>query len=88
MESARSWFNKLKSKHKAKSPKKKEAATNVKDGSKGTTGEEAPSSVTKQRVAAAKQYIENHYKTQMKSLEERKERYDWKALFKVTVFSL
>lgn len=37
-------------------------------------GEEALSSATKQKVAAAKQYIENHYKSQMKSLQERKER--------------
>jgi hypothetical protein len=37
-------------------------------------GEEALSSATKQKVAAAKQYIENHYKAQMKSLQERKER--------------
>lgn len=33
------------------------------------------SSATRQKVAAAKQYIENHYKSQMKSLQERKERY-------------
>ncbi|XP_051143592.1 uncharacterized protein LOC127260008 [Andrographis paniculata] len=32
------------------------------------------SSLTKQRVAAAKQYIERHYKEQMKSLQERRER--------------
>nr|PNR45294.1 hypothetical protein PHYPA_015065 [Physcomitrium patens] len=32
------------------------------------------SSTTRQKVAAAKQYIENHYKSQMKSLQERKER--------------
>lgn len=30
--------------------------------------------MTKQRVAAAKQYIEKHYKEQMKNLQERKER--------------
>lgn len=36
---------------------------------------EALSSTTKQKVAAAKQYIENHYKEQMKNLNERKERY-------------
>lgn len=36
--------------------------------------DEAPSNATKQRVAAAKQYIENHYKEQMKNLQERKER--------------
>lgn len=34
------------------------------------------SSITRQKVAAAKQYIENHYKSQMKSLQERKERYE------------
>ncbi|CAM6092926.1 unnamed protein product [Calypogeia fissa] len=32
------------------------------------------SSITRQKVAAAKQYIENHYKSQMKSLQERRER--------------
>lgn len=37
--------------------------------------EEALSNITKQKVAAAKQYIENHYKEQMKNLQERKERY-------------
>ncbi|KAI5391800.1 hypothetical protein KIW84_076559 [Lathyrus oleraceus] len=36
--------------------------------------DESLSNVTKQKVAAAKQYIENHYKEQMKSLQERKER--------------
>lgn len=40
-------------------------------------GDETPSNVTKQKVAAAKQYIENHYKEQMKSLQERRERYDY-----------
>ncbi|KAJ8558161.1 hypothetical protein K7X08_004927 [Anisodus acutangulus] len=35
---------------------------------------EEASNVAKQRVAAAKQYIENHYKEQMRSLQERKER--------------
>lgn len=37
--------------------------------------DELPSSITRQKVAAAKQYIENHYKAQMKNLQERKERY-------------
>ncbi|XP_010532654.1 PREDICTED: serine/threonine-protein kinase tricorner-like [Tarenaya hassleriana] len=73
METARSWLNKLKSKDKVKSSKKKETASNVKEGSKAA-GEEALSSVTKQKAAAAKQYIENHYKKQMQSLQERKER--------------
>ncbi|CAH2051148.1 unnamed protein product, partial [Thlaspi arvense] len=38
------------------------------------TDEEAVSNTTKQKVAAAKQYIENHYTEQMKILQERKER--------------
>ncbi|GLT76903.1 hypothetical protein SLA2020_485370 [Shorea laevis] len=76
MDAARRWFNKFKSKDKVKSSKKKEATGNskLKEGSKAPTSEEAPSNVTKQRVAAAKQYIENHYKKQMKDLQERKER--------------
>lgn len=37
--------------------------------------DEAPSNATKQKAAAAKQYIENHYKAQMKCLQDRKERY-------------
>lgn len=32
------------------------------------------SSLTMEKVAAAKQYIENHYKAQMKNFQERKER--------------
>lgn len=36
--------------------------------------DEAPSTITKQKVVAAKQYIENHYKAQTKSLQDRKER--------------
>lgn len=32
------------------------------------------SSLTMEKVAAAKQYIENHYRTQMKNIQERKER--------------
>uniref|UniRef100_A0A2P2MJK5 non-specific serine/threonine protein kinase n=1 Tax=Rhizophora mucronata TaxID=61149 RepID=A0A2P2MJK5_RHIMU len=75
MESARCWFSKWKSKDKLKSAKK-ETAGNGKDGSKPLTSEEVPSNVTKQKVAAAKQYIENHYKKQMRDLQERKERRD------------
>ncbi|XP_072953983.1 uncharacterized protein [Typha angustifolia] len=44
-----------------------------KNGQK-TQIEEAPSNATKQKVAAAKEYIENHYKAQMKNLQDRKER--------------
>ncbi|KAK1307731.1 Serine/threonine-protein kinase AtPK1/AtPK6 [Acorus calamus] len=77
MDSARSWFNKFQPRDKLRSStKKKEAVSPVtgKEGSRPPMGEEAPSNATKQRVAAAKQYIENHYKEQMKNLQERKER--------------
>ncbi|XP_072987052.1 uncharacterized protein [Typha latifolia] len=73
MDSAKSWFQKLNPKgHKSKSPTNKETDSK-KDLGKPPI-DEAPSNTTKQKVAAAKQYIENHYKTQMKSLQERKER--------------
>ncbi|KAJ1694029.1 hypothetical protein LUZ63_010727 [Rhynchospora breviuscula] len=68
MSSARSWLSKLQPKE--KSPGKK------KDLPPNGGQEDAPSNATKQRVAAAKQYIENHYKEQMKNLQERKERRD------------
>lgn len=32
------------------------------------------SSLTMEKVAAAKQFIENHYRAQMKNIQERKER--------------
>ncbi|KAG4997754.1 hypothetical protein JHK85_029193 [Glycine max] len=70
----RCWFNKFKPKDKTQSSKNKETKGIAKEGSKPLTNEEAPSNVTKQKVAAAKQYIENHYKKQMKDLEERQER--------------
>ncbi|KAJ3682354.1 hypothetical protein LUZ60_014927 [Juncus effusus] len=70
MDSARSWFKNLQPKEKS-ALKKKDLPPNGKEGT-----DEAPSNATKQRVAAAKQYIENHYKEQMKNLQERKERRD------------
>ncbi|KAL5977061.1 hypothetical protein ACLOJK_021403 [Asimina triloba] len=75
MKALRSWFDKFKSRHdKLKSePGKKKETENWKNGQK-PPNDEAPSNTTKQKVAAAKQYIENHYKAQMKSLQERKER--------------
>ncbi|XP_077226573.1 uncharacterized protein LOC143859970 isoform X2 [Tasmannia lanceolata] len=74
MDSARSWFQKFQPRDKMRySNRKKDAMANG-AGGKPPTSEEAPSNVTKQKVAAAKQYIENHYKEQMKNLQERKER--------------
>lgn len=77
MEATRCWFNKLRSKDKPKASTNKESTGNARDASRAPTSEEVPSNVTKQKVAAAKQYIENHYKKQMKSLEERRERLDF-----------
>ncbi|KAG2548497.1 serine/threonine-protein kinase tricornered-like [Panicum virgatum] len=68
MDSARSWFTKLQTREKSIG-KKKELPPNGKE-----SGDDAPSSATKQRVAAAKLYIEKHYKEQMKHLQDRKER--------------
>lgn len=77
MDSARGWLQKLQPRDRGKSSaKKKGSEVSDDDETKETkplTDEEA-SNVTKQRVAAAKQYIENHYKEQMKNLHERKER--------------
>eukprot|EP00262_Sarcandra_glabra_P016839 TRINITY_DN5605_c0_g3_i1.p1 TRINITY_DN5605_c0_g3~~TRINITY_DN5605_c0_g3_i1.p1 ORF type:complete len:567 (+),score=109.37 TRINITY_DN5605_c0_g3_i1:208-1908(+) len=75
MESKRSWFHKFQPKvDKLRTePTKKKETENGKDSQKPPI-DEAPSNVTKQKVAAAKQYIENHYKAQMKCLQDRKER--------------
>lgn len=80
MDSARSWFTKLQTREKSIG-KKKELPPNGKEGT-----DEAPSSATKQRVAAAKQYIEKHYKEQMKNLQDRKERYGGSAAFSSFLF--
>ncbi|KAK8953119.1 Serine/threonine-protein kinase AtPK1/AtPK6 [Platanthera guangdongensis] len=73
MESTRSWFQKLHLRgDKVKSGQTKQTG-NGKDLQKPPV-DEAPSTITKQKVAAAKQYIENHYKAQTKSLQDRKER--------------
>ncbi|XP_031098421.1 serine/threonine-protein kinase tricorner-like [Ipomoea triloba] len=74
MEVAKRWFSKFSLKEKPKPSKKKETASNGKEGQKPAANDEAPSNATKQKVAAAKQYIEKHYKEQMKSLQERRER--------------
>lgn len=86
METAKAWLNKLKSKDKVKSSKKKETTSNVKEGPKTAGGEEALSNVTKEKAAAAKLYIENHYKMQMQSLQERKERYGFVTYFSICHF--
>ncbi|KAG2713643.1 hypothetical protein I3760_04G186600 [Carya illinoinensis] len=75
MDSARSWFQKFQPRDKSRSSiRKKESNGEGKGDSDAQGDEQALSNVTKQKVAAAKQYIENHYKEQMKNLQERKER--------------
>lgn len=74
MDSARNWFKKIQSRDKAKSTDSELAKNRDAESCQKPQIDEAPSNATKQKVAAAKQYIENHYKAQMKSLEDRKER--------------
>ncbi|KAJ7972629.1 Non-specific serine/threonine protein kinase [Quillaja saponaria] len=75
MDSARSWFQKFQPRDKMRaSTRKKDTVDGGKEDLDVQTDEEALSNITKQKVAAAKQYIENHYKEQMKNLQERKER--------------
>ncbi|KAM7521725.1 hypothetical protein LguiA_011627 [Lonicera macranthoides] len=72
MDSARSWFQKFQPRDRLRSASKKNESTGEEES--GPLSAEEASNVTKQKVAAAKQYIENHYKEQMKNLQERKER--------------
>ncbi|KAK7277560.1 hypothetical protein RJT34_22575 [Clitoria ternatea] len=73
MDSARSWLQKFQPRDKTRGAAKKKEEDGNEDMNE-TVDEAALSSVTKQKVAAAKEYIENHYKEQMKNLQERKER--------------
>ncbi|XP_024531369.1 serine/threonine-protein kinase 38 [Selaginella moellendorffii] len=81
---SKGWFSWFSKKKKVKPEEKKQPVERSKPkrpiaprvgGAKeaGKHGDQ-PSNVTKQKVAAAKQYIENHYKSQMKNLQERRER--------------
>lgn len=56
----------------------------MEEDNKTNTGEEEEvlgSTLTMEKVAAAKQFIENHYKNQMKSIKERKQRYVWILIY-------
>ncbi|KAF5192714.1 Serine/threonine-protein kinase tricorner [Thalictrum thalictroides] len=75
MDSKKSWFQKFQPRERFKpSSKRRESTSPDCEGSQQPLSDEALSNITKQKVAAAKQYIENHYKEQMKNLKERKER--------------
>jgi len=76
MDSARSWLQKFQPRDKLRATtRKKDDTQGGNEGPNVPLDEAALSNITKQKVAAAKQYIENHYKEQMKNLQERKERY-------------
>jgi hypothetical protein len=53
----------------------------IQEEENGTDEEVLGSSLTMEKVAAAKQYIENHYKAQNKNIQERKERYQSRFFF-------
>lgn len=74
MESKRKWFQKLIGSKDKSNCGEPEAVPEMEDAQKPPPIDDGPSNMTKKKVAAAKQYIENHYKTQMKSLQDRKER--------------
>ncbi|KAL3849979.1 hypothetical protein ACJIZ3_011861 [Penstemon smallii] len=73
MDSARSWFQKFQPRERFSSSSKQESMGSGKEDPEPISSDEA-SNLTKQKAAAAKQYIENHYKEQMKNLQERRER--------------
>lgn len=79
MDSARSWLQKFQPRDKLRSSTRKNNDFNGESEvpNAPVVDEASLSNVTKQKAAAAKQYIENHYKEQMKSLQERKERYSF-----------
>ncbi|KAK6780644.1 hypothetical protein RDI58_022828 [Solanum bulbocastanum] len=74
MDSARSWFQKFQPRDCLRSTRKKDLMGSGREDPQPPMSAEEASNVTKQRVAAAKQYIENHYKEQMRNLHDRKER--------------
>lgn len=74
MDSARSWLHKFQPRERPTS-KKNELGSDEQD-----ENEENLSKATRQKATAAKQYIENHYREQMKNLQERKERYNFYGL--------
>jgi len=56
--------------------REREREREMEDLQEGENGEEEVlgSSLTMEKVAAAKKFIENHYRAQMKNIQDRKER--------------
>ncbi|KAJ9564931.1 hypothetical protein OSB04_000897 [Centaurea solstitialis] len=73
MDSARSWLHKFQPRDRVRSNTRRKDSMGDGGEDDEISGEEA-SAITKQKVAAAKKYIENHYKEQMRNLQERRER--------------
>ncbi|XP_019178378.1 PREDICTED: serine/threonine-protein kinase tricorner-like [Ipomoea nil] len=74
MESRRNWLKKLHPRDNSRtSNQESDSMGGGNEDPKQLSNEEA-SNVTKQKVAAAKQYIENHYKEKMRIMQERRER--------------
>lgn len=48
------------------------------EGEGEAAAEAVGSTLTMERVAAAKKFIESHYRSQMKNIQERKERYPYR----------
>lgn len=74
MDSARSWLHKFQPRDRLRSNTRRRDSISDGEDSNNPAMDEEASNITKQKVAAAKQYIENHYKEQMKNLQERRER--------------
>ncbi|XP_039032555.1 serine/threonine-protein kinase tricornered-like [Hibiscus syriacus] len=77
MDSAKKgWLSKLQPKDKLRAGQRNEETSNAGNGGndEANVDDEDLSNITRQKVAAAKQYIENHYKEQMRNLQERRER--------------
>lgn len=87
MDSARSWLQKFQPRDKLRSSTRKNHDFNGESEvpNAPVVDDASLSNVTKQKAAAAKQYIENHYKEQMKSLQERKERYSFFSLILIVI---
>ncbi|XP_071721597.1 uncharacterized protein [Rutidosis leptorrhynchoides] len=74
MDSARSWLHKFQPRDRLRSNTRRRESMGDGEDSNNQVMDEEASNITKQKVAAAKKYIENHYKEQMKNLQERRER--------------
>ena len=71
MDSARGWLQKLQ----RDKDKGRPGSSPLGSGMAGEEGEEEPvSAASKQKAELAKKFIENHYKEQTRSIQERKER--------------